>query len=38
MLNGIREGKPKKVLRAHNEVNMRILDAYDYMVSLSADL
>ena len=38
MLNGIREGKPKKVLRAHNEVNMRILDAYDYMVSLSTDL
>lgn len=35
MLDGIREGKPKKVLRAHSEISTRILDAYDYLVAVN---
>lgn len=35
MLDGIREGKAKKVLRTHSEISARILDSYDYLVSLN---
>jgi len=35
MLEGIREGKIKKVLRAHSEISARLLDTYGRMVPLN---
>lgn len=38
ILDGIRAGKKRTALRAHDEICSRLLDSYDFVVSLSAGL